>query len=389
MADPSTAHISRVPNEILHNILSLTHDPDPLFLAPNSDFCIFALVNKRWQGVAQRELFTDVRLGYENREDAAAGIQQFHDALVANPALASLVRSIHYGSTKLAEEEIQWLAFSMTLCDNLIRFEARGWSLRNEPLLDALAAAKKLEIVELSQIGLDGVVGDALCGVSRFLDILQCWKSIRRVSLDINTIHHDLDDPDRKYPPAAHNACPLLRSIEFDPSSMFDADIIDLSHIAPSIAEFRSISCEPDAPAPRRSMPAAFKTWSASLRLVSFGDEFSASQPLTELDSSIVAVLQSSPHLHTLAISSADVAPNFLAKGFPELVALKYNLWARELRDLADALREPGSLPSLRTLTVQTRGSEVLNKAFKKRLVPLGDECRTRSIKLVVPGMRL
>ncbi|KAI0060586.1 hypothetical protein BV25DRAFT_946672 [Artomyces pyxidatus] len=349
--------VSRITNEILRRIFSLTYDEWTYGFGPHSELQNFALVNKRWHSVALLELYTHVYIGYQYREEAWQGHQQFHSTLQCNPLLASTVRSIWYtlAECDAEENETEILAKALSLCKNLVRFVARGWHYERESLIDALSASKKLQTVDLSLHGFDiGDESEPFCSVSRFFSMLQGWPEIQHVVIESSTISADADDEESDLDANSDSdvstaiACPSLRRFDFPSESMLDSHLTTLSHIAPSITHLTlDISNISDD-----SLLSALECWRNSLESLSLDEQ--DRQTLTDYYPKINTCIASLPNLHTLDVNWVYVSPKSFSRGkFPELSTFSFRMRSEDLVPLTDALRDTDCLSSLRTFELR------------------------------------
>ncbi|KAI0056784.1 hypothetical protein BV25DRAFT_1842100 [Artomyces pyxidatus] len=381
--------ISRVSNEVLQKIMSLTMHRDPWDLQPNADLTRFALVDRRWRAVALRELFTHVYLAF-NPDDRPIqeGLEQFYLTILTRPALASMVRAIHYGTWEMEEEENIFLAKIIPLCTNLTGLKFQGWSYNTKPLLPTLASCATLRTIHLSALGLEPQEGhsEGLCTVSKFFSLLLGWKDLQRVWIDSFTINADPDGPDDnsvKALAAVPNACPSLRSFEFHSTCIRDGHLVFLSKIAPSLSELR-IDRDRSRPISKKSLLAALGRWSKTLEILSIehwseGGAYNFPESTTYDGAEINAVLSAMPCLHTLQLPSVYVSPEHFGRGYAKVERFGCNVRPSEIPALSKVLGKSETLPSLRkaSLTCSHGGfKERLDKAMWK-------VCQERGIEQV------
>ncbi|KLO09141.1 hypothetical protein SCHPADRAFT_580024 [Schizopora paradoxa] len=246
-------YASALPPEILDGIFKRCErrykytDPGEERFLPKSRLQPLLLVCKNWHDVAERRLYSNVRLGSDRivRDRSGQKLEingkyvcgRFYETVQKNPRIASIVRELHVGSTSAANREESEMHIRLIgICKNLKDFELKGC---HADLLDDLAAAlAKADLISLQlsyeRLG-TGEKDGKMLSVSNVLDLLQKLPRLETLCASLARLQAW---PTPEAPPQAPLApCPALKSITVHEPILTAAQISYFMDISPGLEE--------------------------------------------------------------------------------------------------------------------------------------------------------
>lgn len=354
---------STIPSEILDCIFKHCERTYRLggwapVLTPKSRLQPLLLVCKNWHGVAERRLYTSVSLGSDRlvrdrngQKMAISGkdvCRRFCETVQNNSRLASLVRELHLGSTRLELEDTKMHIRLIGICKNVEKIELHGCDLNDGLAEDLKAALAKADLISLELS--NKLLGDfweadgtAMLPLSDLIMLLQNWPRIETIYANMGRGYYGTSGGETLLSPAT-GTCPALRAISVHGGYFGQTELIHLANISPRL-ENVSITVSNDCSTVLRQ---CLQIWSSSIkRFTIFTPSYGATFPA---DDGCPIICSPLPELRELWISSPFVTPSAMVF-LPKLEKLNFRGEYSHGMELAQLI-EKGEMPCLRDIDV-------------------------------------